>query len=97
MRFFTGGALKEGFKGIMEPEGGKEVRPERGDLMLLPGLAFSWEGDRIGYGGGYYDRYLAICREQPYKIGLCYPCQIHPKIPHEEFDIRMDELLFKKF
>ncbi len=97
MRFYVGGKLVAGFKGIMEPEGGRVANPQKGDLMLLPGLAFSWEGDRLGYGGGYYDRYLSICREQPYKIGLCYPCQIEPEIPSEEHDILMDELLFKKF
>lgn len=97
IRFYDGGKMISGFKGIMEPEGGRVVNPQKGDLMLLPGLAFSWAGDRLGYGGGYYDRYLAICREQPYKIGLCYPCQLVPELPAEEHDIKMDEILFKKF
>ena len=97
MRFYEGGVLQEGFKGIMEPQGGRVVTPQKGDLMLLPGLAFSWQGDRLGYGGGYYDRYLAICREPPYKIGLCYPCQILPELPREEYDIGVDEILLKKF
>lgn len=97
MRFYIGGELKEGFKGILEPMGGKVVHPQKCDLMLLPGLAFSWDGDRLGYGGGFYDRYLSICRESPFKIGLCYPCQILPTLPAEDHDIGVDEILLKIF
>ena len=61
--------------------------------MLLPGLAFTKEGERLGYGGGYYDRYLADCKERPFLMGLAFSCQIADALPSEPHDIQLDELL----
>jgi 5-formyltetrahydrofolate cyclo-ligase len=63
-------------------------------LMLLPGLAFDPLGNRIGYGAGYYDRYL--CRypqKHFYKIAACYDFQLMEHITTEEYDIRADAIL----
>lgn len=95
MRFFLGGELKAGYRGIPEPQGGVEVVPQAGDLMLLPGLAFDMKGNRLGYGGGYYDRYLAALKERPICCGICYEEQILVKetLPKEPWDQPLDLLI----
>lgn len=92
MEFFTGGRLKPGYRGILEPEGGEVVQPKTGDLMLLPGLAFSLEGGRLGYGKGFYDRYLAECRVRPRCWGVAYSFQL-TEVPADLWDQPMDGLL----
>jgi 5-formyltetrahydrofolate cyclo-ligase len=93
MRFFLGGELRAGFRGIPEPIGGQEVLPKAGDLMLLPGLAFTRQGERLGYGGGYYDRYLAALQERPFCVGVCFAEQVVDEIATEPTDQRVDLLL----
>lgn len=64
------------------------------NLMLLPGLAFDRYGNRIGYGAGYYDRYLAEHMEADfYKVALAYGFQVMDQIPAEEFDIKADAII----
>lgn len=58
--------------GIPEPEGAKEVAPESLDVVFLPLLAFDAGGHRVGYGGGYYDRFLQQCRDDTLRIGLSF-------------------------
>jgi len=85
--------LQTGSFGILEPkESAKMVFPEEGDLMLVPGAAFDPEGNRIGYGGGYYDRYLAKYPEL-YTIGLAYDFQMLEDLPSEEFDLKLKEVI----
>lgn len=89
--------------GVPEPEGDQDRRfivekkePEvRGkNLMLMPGLAFDRLGQRIGYGAGYYDKYLAgNAAECFHKIAIAYPFQIMTELPAEETDIRADEII----
>ena len=93
MKFYVGGSLKAGYRGIPEPQGGQEVFPEAGDLMLLPGLAFSLEGYRLGYGKGFYDRYLAACTQKPVCCGICFEEQIMDKIPYDGYDYKWDLLI----
>lgn len=93
MAFYLTDALAPGFRGIPEPQGGEEVIPTARDLMLLPGLAFSLAGDRLGYGGGYYDRYLAALPQKPLLCGLCYDLQVVDALPREPHDIRLDLLV----
>ena len=54
-------------------------------LFLLPGLAFDRKGFRLGFGGGYYDRFLAPIR-QCVTLGLCFSCQLLPELPHDTWD-----------
>lgn len=63
--------LQPGVWGISEPISGTVIEPKHIDLIIVPGLAFNQEGYRIGYGGGYYDRFLPQVRG--YKVGLCHP------------------------
>ncbi len=79
--------------GIREPIG--QAFDGEIDIIVLPLLAADEEGNRLGYGGGYYDRYL---RKNPKakKIGYCYDFQICKNLPVEETDERMDILVTDK-
>ena len=57
----------------------------------MPGIAFDKFGNRIGFGKGYYDRYLMDL--DAYKIGICFREQLDDYIPTGEFDIKMDEII----
>ena len=77
--------------GLLEPQGDLEiVDASQIDLIHVPGLAFSKEGYRIGYGGGYYDRYLE--HFTGHTLSTIYPCQIQDFIP-EKHDIPVEEVL----
>lgn len=95
--------LFPGHQGILEPQITTEepVYPGENDLMLLPGAVFDRNGVRIGYGGGYYDKYLERIEEtngsKLYKMGLCFECQIYPgKLPAEAYDKKMDCILTER-
>lgn len=77
--------------GLLEPQGDLGVvDASQIDLIHVPGLAFTMEGYRIGYGGGYYDRYL---KHFPgHTLSTVYPCQIRDFIP-EDHDIPVQEVL----
>ena len=77
--------------GLLEPQGDLEVvDASQIDLIHVPGLAFTTKGYRIGYGGGYYDRYL---KHFPgHTLSTVYPCQIRDFIP-EDHDIPVQEVL----
>ena len=75
---------------ILEPQN----QPYKGDfdLIVVPGVAFDRNGNRIGRGKGYYDRFL--CRHLNVKrIGICFDFQLVDEVPAEPFDIRMDEVI----
>ena len=74
--------------GILEPTEGEIYNPDKIDLFIVPGLAFDINGNRLGYGGGYYDRYLRELRAV--KIGLAYEEQLVNSIPTEEKDIPLN-------
>ncbi|MBQ9438242.1 MAG: 5-formyltetrahydrofolate cyclo-ligase [Lachnospiraceae bacterium] len=94
--------LKPSTMGIPEPEFSGEEAQARlfekeaahpGFLAIIPGIAFSKAGDRLGHGAGYYDRFLSSCRRDFIKIGMAFECQVFPKLPAQEYDIAMDCLL----
>ena len=69
--------LVESRWGIAEPVGAPEVLPAAFDAVLLPLLAFDEQGQRVGYGKGFYDRFLAECRPDALRIGL----SLEPPVP----------------
>ena len=83
-----------GVYGIMEPGCGERVSPGGGNdriEILIPGLCFDLEKNRIGYGGGYYDRYLAqFDRKRFHVTALAYEYQIFEVIPTDEYDSKVD-------
>ena len=87
------GALVAGPHGILEPPAGPVVRPEDVRAWLVPGLAFTRDGLRLGYGGGWYDRLLEGVPSNVLKIGVAYGFQIVGELPHEPHDIRLTDVV----
>lgn len=90
--------LHQGYQGIREPAGTIkfEYQPVQGEktLMLMPGAAFDSQRSRLGYGKGFYDRYLAERKElQLHTIAIGFACQMVENIPQEETDIRPYQIL----
>jgi 5-formyltetrahydrofolate cyclo-ligase len=65
-------ALRTNQWGITEPDGGLEVKEKEVDMILVPLLAYDLKGNRVGYGKGFYDRFLTNCRTGVQKVGLSY-------------------------
>ena len=86
-------AVAEGYAGIPEPIADGPVAEDQTALVLMPGLAFDPEGHRIGYGGGFYDKFLAQEPDHP-TLALCYDFQMLPHLETEEFDIPVDCVLW---
>lgn len=82
-----------GYAGIPEPIADEPVAEDPTALVLMPGLAFDKEGHRIGYGGGFYDKFLAREPQHP-TLALCYDFQLLPQLETEEFDIPVDCVLW---
>lgn len=85
--------LKKGKYGILEPYQDEGVKPEAIDVAFVPGLAFDKEGGRLGYGAGFYDRYLKLLKESTSKLGLCYSFQVVENVPMEEYDVKVDGII----
>lgn len=85
--------LSPGYTGIPEPVDEGPVAHDPRALVLMPGLAFDRAGRRIGYGGGFYDRFLAREPEHP-TVALCYGFQLLNTLQTEEYDIPVDCVLW---
>ena len=85
--------VEEGYAGIPEPVADGPVADDPTALILMPGLAFDSQGHRIGYGGGFYDKFLAAEPNHP-TVALCYGFQVLPSIETEEYDIPVDCVLW---
>lgn len=81
--------VEKGYSGIPEPVEDGPVADDPTALVLMPGLAFDPQGHRIGYGGGFYDKFLAAEPDHPL-VALCYDFQMLPAIETEEYDIPVD-------
>lgn len=84
--------------GILEPKKNKikNFDINKLDLVIVPGIAFDKNGHRIGYGHGYYDRFLKKISSKAKKIGLAFDFQLIEKIPEERHDIPMDIIITEK-
>lgn len=92
LRTYTGKQeLSEGAFHIDEPTGETFTDYDAIDLVIVPGVAFDNNGNRLGRGKGYYDRLLP--RIGAYKIGICFPFQLVKEIPTEPFDKKMDKII----
>ncbi len=85
--------VEKGYAGIPEPVADEPVAQEPDALVLMPGLAFTKDGKRMGYGGGFYDKFLAREPNHP-TLALCYSFQMVEQLPTEEYDIPVDCVLF---
>lgn len=84
--------LVPGVYGILEPKGDCPlIRPEEIGLAVIPGLSFTADGARLGYGGGYYDRYLPGVRGL--KLALCREACLSSQLPAEPHDVKLDGVL----
>ncbi len=78
--------------GILEPsEDVRSIEPNEIDLIVVPGIAFTQSGQRLGMGGGYYDRFLA--NTQAVRMGFAFSCQIKQSLPNDVWDMKMDYLV----
>ena len=85
--------VEKGYAGIPEPiDNGPEAN-DPSALVLMPGLAFDPQGHRIGYGGGFYDRFLEKEPNHP-TVALCYAFQVFPELQTQEHDIPVDLVLW---
>jgi 5-formyltetrahydrofolate cyclo-ligase len=63
------------------------------DLIVVPGLAFTAEGNRLGRGAGFYDRFLAGIPANTVKVGVCFEFQRVSEVPQESHDVKMDAVV----
>ena len=94
---YSAADMAVGAFGISEPQGEVPVAAEEIDLMVVPGVAFTRAGDRLGRGKGYYDRYLSREGFRAYCVGVCYEHQVVDELPVEPHDRRMDEVVSGNF
>ena len=85
--------VSKGYAGIPEPIADGPVADDETALVLMPGLAFDPQGHRVGYGGGFYDKFLAAEPNHP-TLALCYEFQLLPELDTEEHDIPVDTVLW---
>lgn len=82
--------LETGIMGTQHPAKA-EIYTGTFDLIVVPGLAFDAANYRLGYGGGYYDNFLAA-HPEAYKVGIFYPFQEVKKVPREAHDFKLSEI-----
>lgn len=88
--------MKEGTFGIYEPEGTNPVDMNTvtdGSLLIVPGVAFTKDGKRLGRGKGFYDRFMAKYKNKFSKMGICFDFQLVDDIPIYENDIKVDKVI----
>lgn len=86
-------AVAKGYAGIPEPIADEPVARDETALVLMPGLAFDPQGHRMGYGGGFYDKFLSQEPNHP-TVALCYAFQMLPHLETESHDIPVDRVLW---
>lgn len=91
-RLPTPNAVHEGAFHILEPDGTAFTDYAAIDLAIIPGVAFTYDGHRLGRGRGYYDRLLSRLTNV-YKLGICWPFQLVDTLPTEPHDISLDAII----
>ena len=85
--------VEKGYAGIPEPIADGPVADDTTALVLMPGMAFDPQGHRIGYGGGFYDKFLSAEPGHP-TLALCYEFQMLPQLETEAHDIPVDYVIW---
>lgn len=95
MRFYdySPDKMRTGAFGILEPTGDEECTPSDIDLIIVPARAFTSAGERLGRGGGFYDKYMSQSDFRASKIGIAFKCQIFDSLPCDPHDIRVDKVV----
>ncbi|HEX9062777.1 MAG TPA: 5-formyltetrahydrofolate cyclo-ligase [Clostridia bacterium] len=88
--------LKKGTFGIMEPFCSSKECAGDIDMIIIPGVAYDVNKNRLGYGGGYYDRFLRGVKSSSLKLGLSYDELVYESLPVEEHDIKVDIIITEK-
>ncbi len=79
---------------ILEPITNIKYKYNKNDCIIVPGLLFDKKNNRLGYGGGYYDKYLSD--KKLYKIGICFSTFLVDKLITDKYDIKMDEVITER-
>ena len=93
LKGLDGAYLRKGPMGILEPAEAEIVSPREVEVWLVPGLAFTRNGKRIGYGGGWYDRLLADAPKGSLKLGIAHAFQVVDDLPSEAHDILLSKVV----
>lgn len=94
VKYEVGTPLEMNMSGkLKQPSSNIKVIP---DIAILPGLAYSLSGHRLGFGLGYYDKYFSKIEKNITKIGVCFYENLYECLPHEPHDTRMDYLITDK-
>lgn len=88
--------LGTGRFGLLEPHGEPAAPPGSGEGVFVPGVAFGGRGERLGRGGGYYDRAFPADADGPWLLGVGYAFQRVDAVPEEEGDRRVDGILTER-
>ncbi|MDD4238903.1 MAG: 5-formyltetrahydrofolate cyclo-ligase [Desulfotomaculaceae bacterium] len=87
--------LEPGPLRILEPKANSRrlYNPALIDLVIVPGVAFDLEGNRLGYGGGFYDRFLLLIKPEAVSVGLAFELQVLPRLERSPHDIPVNYVL----
>ena len=85
--------LRRGPMGIMEPADAETVAAKEVSVWIVPGLAFTCDGQRIGYGGGWYDRFLSAASHGALKLGVAFSFQLVDSLPVEPHDVPLTAVI----
>ena len=92
VRYDPQASMQRGAYGIPSPDG-PSFDATMIDVVIVPGLAFTRDGRRLGQGGGYYDRYLPLLRDDCRTIGVCFGEQLVDDVPSEDHDRRVERVV----
>lgn len=86
--------LEPGAYGISEPKLSLGVvKPTEIDLVIVPGAGFDLQGNRLGYGGGFYDRFFMLLNPTTHRVALGFECQVIAEVPVDKHDVKMTMLI----
>ncbi|GAA0721912.1 5-formyltetrahydrofolate cyclo-ligase [Clostridium malenominatum] len=85
--------LSSGNYGILEPKEDNIINKEEIDLILSPGVAFDKNGGRLGYGGGFYDKFISSFIKKIPIVAIGYKLQLVDQVPMDEFDMRVSDII----